>query len=472
MDSLQNARPAILVVGDLMIDHYLWGKCERISPEAPVQVVEVTHEESLMGGAGNVVNNLLALGARVGVSAVIGEDENGAFIRRRLKEKGVDTEGLITEAGRKTTKKSRVIALHQQIVRVDKENREDISAVSQEAILEKIRADIDRYDAVLLSDYAKGVLTASLTHEIIAIAHEKGKPILVDPKGTDYSKYRGATLITPNKKEASQATGIPLDSDERLHEAGMRLKRELALEFAIITLSEDGMAIFAEEMTKIPTVAKEVYDVTGAGDTVLASLGFALCSGKNIFEAAQFANSAAAVAVSKVGSATVTLAEIAAYEQSLTCQKSSAKIKTAEEVRTLMQNSSRKVVFTNGCFDILHAGHVKYLEEAKSFGDILVLGLNSDASVRRLKGETRPVNSWEDRATVLAALESVDFVVGFEEDTPYELIKTIQPDILVKGGDYEGKEVVGSDIAKETRLVAFVEGKSTTRIIEKAKGQC
>ncbi len=472
MDSLRKAKPAILVVGDLMIDHYLWGKCERISPEAPVQVVEVTREEYLMGGAGNVVNNLLALGASVGVSSVIGEDESGDFIRQRLRDKGVNAEGLITESGRKTTKKSRVIALHQQIVRVDKENREDISEASQRKILEKITADIDRYDAVLLSDYAKGVLTEKLTQDIIALARRKEKPVLVDPKGADYSKYRGATLITPNRKEAAQATGILLDSDERLHEAGMQLKNGLDLDFAIITLSEDGMAIFAQDMTKIPTVAREVYDVTGAGDTVLASLGFALCSGKNIIEAAHFANSAAAVAVSKVGSATVTLDEIAAYEQRLRRKSSSAKIKSTEEIGALLQNSAKKVVFTNGCFDILHAGHVKYLEEAKSYGDILVLGLNSDASVKRLKGESRPVNCWEDRAAVLAALESVDFVVGFDEDTPYELIKTVQPDILVKGGDYEGKEVVGSNIAKETRLVQFVEGKSTTKIIERAKGSC
>jgi len=469
MDSLRNASPSILVVGDLMIDHYLWGKCERISPEAPVQVVEITKEDYLMGGAGNVINNLLALGAKVGVSSVIGEDESGDFIRKRLLDKNVRLEGLITEAERKTTKKSRVIALHQQIVRVDKENKEDISAVSQQAILQKIGADIDSYDAILLSDYAKGVLTQELTQEIIKLAKKHEKMVLVDPKGSDYSKYRGATLITPNRKEASQATGVVLKSDAELYRAGMQLKEDLGLQYAIITLSEEGMAIFADGMTKIPTVAKEVYDVTGAGDTVLASLGFALCSGKNIFQAAHFANSAAAVAVSKVGSATVTLAEIAEYEQTLLQKSSTKKIKSIDEIENILQQFSKKVVFTNGCFDILHAGHVKYLEEAKSYGDILVVGLNSDASVKRLKGESRPINVWEDRAAVLAALESVDFVVGFEEDTPYELIKAVQPDILVKGGDYAGKEVVGSDIAGETRLVNFVDGKSTTKIIRKAR---
>jgi len=466
---MDNKIPNILVVGDLMIDHYLWGKCDRISPEAPVQVVEVTKEEYLMGGAGNVINNLLSLGASVGVCSVIGEDESGTFINERLGQKGVRKEGLVIQKDRKTTKKSRVIALHQQIVRVDKENKDDISKESQETILMRIKIVLDFYDGILLSDYAKGVLTPWLCKEIIELANSKNKLVLVDPKGSDYSKYRGATLITPNKKEASIATNIELSDDEQLLKAGMKLKNDLDLKYAMITLSEDGMAIFEDEMTKIPTVAREVYDVTGAGDTVLASLGYALSSGMDIYKAAHFANSAAAVAVSKVGSATVTKEEIAEYNHSLHRQKSSSKIKSVEEVVSILANKDKKIVFTNGCFDILHAGHVKYLEEAKSFGDILVLGLNSDESVKRLKGESRPINEWIDRATVLAALESVDFVIEFKEDTPYELIKAIKPDVLVKGGDYEGKEVVGSDIAKETRLVEFVDGKSTTKIIQRAQ---
>ncbi len=461
--------PNILVVGDLMIDHYLWGKCERISPEAPVQVVDVQKEEYLMGGAGNVINNLLSLGASVGVCSVIGDDDSGVFIGERLGQKSVRKEGLVIQKQRRTTKKSRIIALQQQIVRVDKENKEDISCQSQETILMRIKIVVDFYDAILLSDYAKGVLTPWLCKSIIALANEKQKPILVDPKGSDYSKYTGATLITPNKKEASLATNLELFDDEKLFEAGMILKNELDLKYALITLSEDGMAIFNKDMIKIPTVAREVYDVTGAGDTVLASLGFALSSGKDIISAAHFANSAAAVVVGKIGSATVTHEEIAEYEHSLHKQSSASKIKTVEEVLTSLKNLGKKVVFTNGCFDILHAGHVKYLEEAKSYGDLLVLGLNSDASVKRLKGESRPINNVEDRATVLAALESVDFVIEFGDDTPYELIKAIVPDILVKGGDYEGKDVVGSDIARETRLVQFVDGKSTTKIIQKAQ---
>jgi D-beta-D-heptose 7-phosphate kinase/D-beta-D-heptose 1-phosphate adenosyltransferase len=282
MDSLSSKKPNILVIGDLMVDHYLWGKCDRISPEAPVQIVDIQKEENLMGGAGNVINNLISLGANVGVCSVIGDDESGQFLQDRLGQKGVRKEGLTIQKGRKTTKKSRVIALQQQIVRIDKENKEDISKESQELILLRTKIILDFYDAVLLSDYDKGVLTPWLCKEIIEFANLKDKPILVDPKGTNFTKYKGATLITPNKKEASIATNIDITDDEKLLKAGKLLKDDLDLKYALITLSEDGMAIFDKDMTKIPTVAKEVFDVTGAGDTVLASLGYALSIGDDI----------------------------------------------------------------------------------------------------------------------------------------------------------------------------------------------
>ena len=470
MERFKEKIPNILVVGDLMIDHYLWGKCERISPEAPVQVVDVEREENLMGGAGNVLNNLLSLGATVGICSVIGDDGGAVWIDNRLDEKGVKKVALLKDVTRKTTKKSRIIALHQQIVRVDKENKEDITLSSQEVILKKVEMVLGEYDLLLLSDYKKGVLTDSLTKKLIMIASKKGIPVFADPKGNNYSKYTGSTLITPNKKEASIATNIEINSEATLVEAGDKLKNALDLKYAFITLSEEGMAIFGRDgMTKIPTVAREVFDVTGAGDTVIASLAFAYAHGLDIKDAAHFANEAAAVAVSKVGSATVTLEEISAYHDSISVKKSHQKVVNWQELEKELSKLDKKIVFTNGCFDILHAGHVKYLEEAKSYGDVLVLGLNSDASVRRLKGESRPINNQDDRAVVLAALEAIDFVVVFDEDTPYELIKLVHPDILVKGGDYEGKEVVGSDIAKETRLVQFVEGKSTTKIIQKAQ---
>ena len=468
--ALKNAHPRILVVGDLMIDHYLWGKCERISPEAPVQVVEVQNETTVLGGAGNVVNNLVSLGAKVSVASVIGEDANGAELLALLKETGANCDALISQKGRKTSKKSRIIASNQQIVRYDKESKEDISDVSQKRLLERIEPLLQTCDAVILSDYGKGVLTKRFTQAVIQSANKAGKKVFVDPKGEDYSKYRGAYTLTPNKKEASLATRIKIEDEKSLKEALYKLKEECALDLSLITLSEDGIAVYDKEMRRFPTVAKEVYDVTGAGDTVIASLAFAVSAAKDIDEACVFANLAAGVVVGKIGSATVTLDEIEEYESALHKSTSESHIKTFEEIERIVKRYKKEektIVFTNGCFDILHVGHVKYLQEAKSYGDVLIVGLNSDASVKRLKGPSRPVNTQEDRAYILAALEAVDYVVIFDDDTPYELIKIIKPDILVKGGEYEGKKVVGTEFAKELRLVRFVEGKSTTKTIEK-----
>lgn len=460
-------KPKILVIGDIILDHYLWGKCERISPEAPVQVVAGEKENFILGGAGNVLNNLLALGAEADLYAVIAEDTAGRILKELLEAKTVSAKNLITESGRITTKKSRIMAQGQQLVRIDKESSEPISSDTEADLFSSIKKSLYRYDMLLLSDYAKGVLTPTLTQKLIYTAKQLDIPVLVDPKGDDFSKYKGATLITPNKKEAVAATKMALDNKEQILHTGMHLKEMLSLKYALITLSEEGMAVFSDRMEHIKTKAHEIYDVTGAGDTVIAALAFALATGNDIFSAAHFANSAAAVVVSKVGSATATIEEILAYEKQFSTHTLSSKIVTPQKLVQLLQNRHQKVVFTNGCFDILHAGHVRYLHEAAKLGDIFIVGVNSDDSVRRLKGKERPLNTWEDRAIILAALESVDFVVGFEEDTPYELIKQIRPDILVKGGDYEGKEIVGSDIAKETRTIDFVDNRSTTALIDK-----
>ncbi|MGA9045283.1 D-glycero-beta-D-manno-heptose-7-phosphate kinase [Sulfuricurvum sp.] len=468
MKALHNAHPHILVIGDLMIDHYLWGGCERISPEAPVQVVDISRETTVLGGAGNVINNLVALGAKVSVAGVIGDDENGEELRSMLGAIGVNSDGLIRQLERKTSKKSRIIASNQQILRYDKESKDAIDKASERSIVSFVIDVIDTCDIIILSDYGKGVITDAVAGGVIAAAKAAGKKVLVDPKGKDYRKYRGAYLLTPNKKEASEATGIVINDEKSLQKALLSLKETCALECSMITLSEDGIAIYDQSMRLFPTVAKEVYDVTGAGDTVIASLSYALSAGLSIDEAAPFANHAAAVVVGKIGSATVTLAEIEAYESSLHQSTSEMHIKTKEEIFALadrLKKEGKKVVFTNGCFDILHVGHVKYLQEAKSYGDVLIVGVNSDSSVRELKGPTRPVNPQEDRAYILAALESVDYVVVFSEETPHELIKNISPDILVKGGDYEGKSVVGAEFAGELRLVQFVDGKSTTATI-------
>lgn len=473
MKNLKNFTPKILVIGDLMIDHYLWGSCERISPEAPVQIVDIAKETTVLGGAGNVINNLKALGAKVSVSSVIGKDENGTELIGMLKKIGVEAGGIIIQNGRKTPKKSRVIAASQQILRYDKESKEEIENASVEKILNSLTNSVSEYDAVILSDYGKGVLTNELCQGVIKLCNKEGIKVLVDPKGSDYSKYSGAYLLTPNRKEAMLATKIEIKDKVSLKEALLKMKKEADLVISLITLSEDGIAVFDDEMKIFPTVAKEVFDVTGAGDTVIASIAFALSVKKSIADAAKFANLAAGVVVGKIGSATVTLDEIEEYEATLHKSTSEAHIKSFDEIKAVVERyraNGKKVVFTNGCFDILHVGHVKYLQIAKSFGDVLIVGLNSDASVSRLKGPSRPVNIAEDRAYLLAALEAVDFVVPFEEDTPYELIKMIKPDTLVKGGDYEGKSVVGTEFALELKLVDFVDGKSTTKTIQKIKG--
>ena len=470
MINFKNENPKILVIGDLMIDHYLWGKCERISPEAPVQIVNIDKESSVLGGAGNVINNLRALGSRVDVLSVVGDDYVANELKALLENIKVQSNMLIIEQNRKTSKKSRLIASQQQVLRYDNESIEDISSASEKEIINKLSANISNYDDVILSDYGKGVLTTKLTQEIISISNKNKVKVFVDPKGKDYSKYKGAYTLTPNKKEAIEASNILINDNESLEKAIKKLKEECELEVSLITLSESGIAIFDDNLRIKPTVAREVYDVTGAGDTVIASIAFAIANHMKIDDAIQFANLAAGVVVGKIGSATASLDEIYEYESSLNKSNSSSHIKSFEEIEILakkLHDKGKKIIFTNGCFDILHAGHVKYLEEAKSYGDILILGLNADSSVRKLKGPTRPINNQDDRAYILASLESVDYVVIFEEETPYELIKLIQPHVLVKGGDYEGKEIVGQDIAQELRLVQFVDGKSTSKIIQR-----
>ncbi|MEE3705285.1 D-glycero-beta-D-manno-heptose-7-phosphate kinase [Campylobacter sp. CX2-8023-23] len=454
----------VLVVGDLMIDHYIWGSCDRISPEAPVQVVNIKNETKRLGGCGNVVSNLITLGAEVGVISVVGDDELGSEILKLLKDRGAKIELVIAQKGRKSSQKSRIMVSHQQVLRLDTESVSDIDCADE--IVGKFQGILDSYDIVLLSDYGKGVLSDYLTKQIISITKNSSKMVLVDPKGKDYSKYKGATLLTPNKKEASEALGFVIDSDEKLELALKSMKMNYELKYSLITLSEDGIGLLDDEVKKFPALAKEVFDVTGAGDSVLATLGYCLASKMSIEEAIANANLAAAVVVGKVGSADASWKEI----ESLKSKKIGFERKIVKLDELLkIDRSGKSLVFTNGCFDILHFGHISYLQKAKMLGDILVIGLNSDSSVRALKGDDRPVNIELDRAAMLCAMEFVDFVVIFDDDTPYELIKAISPDVLVKGADYEGKVVVGSQFAKRVELIEFVEGKSTTKIIEKIR---
>ena len=471
MISLKGRKPNILVVGDLMVDHYLWGSCEKISPEAPVQIVKVSSENILLGGAGNVVRNLTTFGATVDVISVIGECENSNQIINLLNAIGVNSEYLIRETNRIASKKSRIVASQQQVVRFDKESNEEIDSTSEIKILRLYKKIINNYDCVLFSDYGKGVLKNELTQSLIQIANINKKKVLVDPKGSNFSKYKGAYLLTPNRKEASKATNIEINSQENLEKAITSLKSLCDLEVSLITLSEDGIALLSDSLTIHPTSAKEVYDVTGAGDTILASLGFALGCDYNINDAVKFANIAAGIVVGKIGSSTASLDEIDNHEKNLYLSNES-QIKSLDEISNIADNhraKGEKIIFTNGCFDILHSGHVKYLEESKKLGDILIVGLNSNNSVSLLKGQNRPINDEIDRAKIISSLKPVDYVVIFNEETPFNLIKSINPNVLVKGGDYIGKKIVGADVVEEVKIIDLIEGRSTSKTIDKIK---
>ena len=468
--NLKNKHPSILVIGDLILDEYLWGDCSRISPEAPVQIVNVHRENQILGGAGNVVHNLKTLGANVDVISVIGECTTSRQITKLLKNISVKTSYLIQEKGRISSKKSRIIAANQQVVRFDRENSYSISTDSQNSILSTFKKIVTNYDIVLISDYGKGQLNKKLTQNLIEISKNNSKKVLVDPKGKDYSKYKGSFLLTPNIKEASEATNISIIDQKSLLLAISKLKLDCSLDFSLITLSEKGVAVYDKELNIYPTTSREVFDVTGAGDTVLASLGFALGCKLHIDRAVEFANIAAGIAVGKIGSSTVTLDEIIEYNSNLKKYSSSGRIKTQTEIIEITKNlkaKDKKIVFTNGCFDLIHSGHIQYLEEAKSLGDILIIGLNSDNSVKKIKGKGRPINTHEDRALILAALDVVDYVVIFSEENPYKLIEAIRPSILVKGADYEAKDVIGADLVDDVVLVKFIAGKSSTEIIKR-----
>jgi D-beta-D-heptose 7-phosphate kinase/D-beta-D-heptose 1-phosphate adenosyltransferase len=475
IEKIRNRQPHIAVIGDIMLDHYIFGRCERISPEAPVPVFDTQTEKSLLGGAGNVLSNLLSLEANATLFSVLGKDDNALLIKKALNKLPFHHNFILYEDNRISTKKTRIIASHQQMIRLDEESTHSIKKGTENVLLHQLKESIHLYDVILLSDYGKGLLSTTLTQSIIKLAKSYDIPILVDPKGENYNKYTGATLLTPNKKEALLALKIPIDSQENLSTALYTFKKRYQLKYALITLSEEGIALLDKKVEIIPTVAKEVFDVTGAGDTVIASLSVAIASGLSIQEACQFSNQAAAVVVAKVGSATTTLHEISLYTHTLSKGRAESKYKQLSELKSIvshLQLEGKRIVFTNGCFDILHRGHASYLEKAKQLGDILIVGINADESIQKLKGENRPINTLEDRAFLIASLESVDFVIDFEEETPYRLIQSLHPDILVKGADYQNKEVIGSDLVKEVVLIDFVEGKSTTKIIEKIIKPC
>jgi len=468
----------VLVAGDLMLDRYLWGQVSRISPEAPVPVLRLARQTEVAGGAANVARNLVGLGLEVSIAGVTGADAERESLLRLLAGQGIQTDCILVAARRRTTTKTRLIGNHQQMLRIDAEETEPLEAAVEQALLDAVVPRLAEVDALLLSDYAKGVLTGSLCARLIAAASERGLPVLVDPKGGDFGRYRGATLITPNRAELALATGAPDDNVDSLLTAAAALRAELGLEQVVLTLGELGLALVdgAPEAgpRRIPAVAREVFDVSGAGDTVIATIAAGRAAGLDPIDSAHLANLAAGVVVAKVGTAAISAAELAAAISGEAALEQAAKVMDLETLLGRVQewrDRGELVVFTNGCFDLLHVGHVTYLERARRHGQRLVVGLNTDRSVRALKGPQRPLIGQADRARVLAALAAVDAVVLFDEDTPLELIRRLQPDVLAKGADYREDEVVGAAEVRarggQVVLLPLVDDRSTSGIIRR-----
>jgi D-beta-D-heptose 7-phosphate kinase/D-beta-D-heptose 1-phosphate adenosyltransferase len=466
--------PTIMVVGDVMLDRYLRGRCHRISPEAPVQVVDVLEETVTLGGAGNVAANLASLGARVRVATAIGEDAQHAILMRLLSERGIDTRGVVALQGRPATTKTRILAGNHQVVRYDVEDRTPLASSQEAELLARVQSALDGCDAVVVSDYNKGVVSAALCREVIKAATRAKLPVLCDPKGGDWTKYANATVVTPNRKEATEVTQAGVNGMPGLRTVAQHIQSHYQLDAVLITLGEEGMALLdRDDFHHFPTVAREVFDVTGAGDTVIAALAFAHACGRDLPDACRFANAAAGIAVSRVGTTTVTLGDIERVTQSRPA--AGDKVQTAEAVQARcheLRRRGKRIVFTNGCFDVLHVGHVKLLEGAAALGDVLVVGLNSDASVEELK-PGRPIVSQADRAYLLASMAAVDYVVVFDEETPARLIDTLRPDVLVKGGDYIVDDIVGADVVLRNggavHTIPFVEGRSTTELLNRIR---
>jgi D-beta-D-heptose 7-phosphate kinase/D-beta-D-heptose 1-phosphate adenosyltransferase len=474
--------PEVLVVGDFMLDVYTYGDALRISPEAPVPVLKVCRTDYGCGGAASVAVDLAALGAKVFCVGIIGKDSSAAELTGMLDKAGVDTTGLIRIADRPTTTKQRLIGLaqhrhRQQLIRMDIESTDPLSDAQYEKILQIYRQQLKTARLVCLQDYNKGMLKPSVCQQMIAEAAAQDKKVLIDPcLSSDYSKYTGATLITPNRREAATAAGFEIETPEAAKKAAEFLTEKLKLDAAVITLDKEGAYLSTKDISEmVPTRPRTVYDVTGAGDIVLATLAVTLAGGCDYRTAVQLANIAGGLEVEKFGAAPVAIEEIINEIISENLGKT-GKVQPLETLLTELnwhRAQKNTIVFTNGCFDIVHRGHIEYLKFCKAHGDVVVIGLNSDGSVRAIKGPQRPINNQLDRAAVLAALESVDYVVIFDEPTPIELIKSIRPDVLVKGRDWAEKGVIGQQYVEsyggKVILAPLVEGKSSTSVIDKVK---
>jgi D-beta-D-heptose 7-phosphate kinase / D-beta-D-heptose 1-phosphate adenosyltransferase len=465
----------VLVLGDVMLDRFVYGSVERISPEAPIPVVNVERLTDMPGGAANVARNITAMGARAILLGVVGKDVAADDLRLQLSSSKIDTR-LVTDASRPTSVKTRYVADGQQVMRADRESCQAITLGTAAALLDEFSAALREAAVVVLSDYAKGVLSDSVTRDVIEVARRAGKTIIVDPKSKDFGRYRGATIITPNRLELQQACGHECVTDDQVVSGARRILADKVCDVVLVTRGKEGMSVIPAEgkPLHLPTAARQVYDVSGAGDTVVAAISLAVSSGASVGEAAALANIAAGIVVGKRGTATVTAGEIIAALAPLDGRTDPQKIFALESVLQLARDwreQGLKIAFANGCFDLLHPGHIALLEQARRSADRLIVGLNADLSIRRLKGPNRPVQSEVARATVLAAIKSVDAVVIFSEDTPINLIEALEPDVLVKGADYQLDQIVGADfvIARGGRVVLadLLNGHSTTDTVKR-----
>jgi D-beta-D-heptose 7-phosphate kinase/D-beta-D-heptose 1-phosphate adenosyltransferase len=467
----------VICVGDVMLDAFYYGDASRISPEAPIPVLRVERKIQTLGGAANVVNNLRSLSISASLVGIIGEDEEGKIIENLLKARGVSSEDLIKDCTHQTIIKNRYIAQDQQLLRVDFEKVGSDAKHLTDHVLERTKKLLEKAHVLVLSDYGKGVLTPDVIQEILKETRKQNKISIVDPKGHDYSIYRGANFLTPNKKELKEATGLPTNTDEEVVKAAQKLINDHGIENVLATRSEKGMTLVKStgEIHHFRVVAKEVYDVSGAGDTVVATLAAGLSVGDTVEESVHLANLAGSVVVGKIGTATVSLAEL---EDAMVLEdrydaKDSKLVTLAQAVVKVKEWKSNNLTvgFTNGCFDLLHLGHLKILQESKAQCDRLIVAVNTDDSVRRAKGPARPVHNELIRSTILGALSCVDLVILFSEDTPQKLIETLIPDVLVKGADYKISQVVGADIVQKNggivHLVELVDGQSTTKTVAK-----
>jgi D-beta-D-heptose 7-phosphate kinase/D-beta-D-heptose 1-phosphate adenosyltransferase len=459
-----------------MVDEYILGDVERISPESPVPVLVARDTLRRLGGAGNVVSNLVAMGANVALFAAVGTDHAGRWFKRHCEEMSVESFWLKDDDSRPTTIKTRVVARNQQLVRIDREHVSDIPPAMEEAILADVKSVMPQIKAVIISDYGKGFLTDRLLKGLLAEARANRVPTLVDPKGLDFSRYRKATYLTPNVREASLASGIEIRNQESLTQAGRSILETVGAEGVIITRGREGSTLVtASKVQDFHVRPIEIIDVTGAGDTVIATLALGVANGMSIENAINLANLAASLVVARFGAASVTLEEMVDATNE---EATNNKLVALEELVTLLKGrriQGHKVVFTNGCFDLLHKGHLEILRKAAAMGNVLVVGINSDKSVARIKGPDRPIVPQSDRVELVSSLPFVDFVVVFDDDTPLKLIKAVRPDVLVKGGDWKGKEVVGEEFVKarggKVEFVKLVNGVSTTDLIERIKRQ-